>query len=279
VSDARTDEERGRKEERERDDTGDLAARVELLEAENERLREAYAAARRVHNRRVAGGFLLVGLVALAGAVFVPPARTVLLALAGTGLFAALLVVLLTPERFVAAGVGPAVYDAHQATAGAVVDELGLSGERVYLPDDGGRLFVPQYGEYDLPADRAPLFVVADREPERGVALRPTGASLLRDLEPTLSGGLSADAEEIVTQLTDGVVDGFELAAVAAPDRDEGRLAVGVADAAYGPVDRLDHPVASLLGVGLARGLDTPVTVTVEQPDDDRYDWLVVCSW
>jgi hypothetical protein len=264
------------------DDTAEnLAARVELLQARNEQLREAYAAARLARHRRTALGLLGVGLVALAGAVLVPPVRTVLLALAGTGAFAAVLTYLLTPERFVAASVGPAVFDAHAATVGAAVDELGLADVQVYLPADGGRLFLPQHDRYDLPADAESLFVVADREPERGVAIRPTGGSLVDELGRTLDTGLASEPRDLADQLSDGLTESYELADSVEPDLDAvaGRLTVGVVDPAYEPLDRLDHPLQSLLGVGLARGLSRAVTVEVSEPEDGRYDSLVVCSW
>ena len=87
---------------REASDREALLARIETLEGDVERLETDLAAARRTSYRRTAAGMDALGGVALAGAAAFPGVRTVLVALAGTGLFGALLTHYLTPERFAA---------------------------------------------------------------------------------------------------------------------------------------------------------------------------------
>ncbi|WP_254535877.1 hypothetical protein [Halomarina litorea] len=263
-------------------DDEDLLARVDLLAEENRRLRAAYQSARRSRYRRTALGLLLVGGLALAGAVLFPGVRTVLLALGGTGVFAAVLTYFLTPERFVSASVGDHVVGAYADNEAAIADELGLAGTRVYVPTAGGpRLFIPQYETDEVPTDDAlrATFVTGD-DVTRGLALAPTGGRLYEEFERARAGPPADRPAALARQLADAAVEQFELVARADTERaGEGRLTVGLDDPVYRPADRFDHPVASLLGVGLATGLAAPVEVEVSTAGDDRYDALVTCSW
>lgn len=267
-------------------DEVDLAARVAVLEEENRRLREEYARARTNRYRRTALGLLVVGLVGLGGAVAFPDVRVVLLALGATGVFAGLLTYYLTPERFLPAGVTGAVYDAVATNADAIVAELGLRDDRIYVPGTGAdvdvRLFVPQHPDYALPDEDelSSTFVVADDERRRGLALSPTGGLLFHEFEHQLAGPLAADPVGLADQLADGLVEGLELADGATPDVDaaDGRASIGITAPAHGSVARFDHPVASFLGVGFAAGLDRPVAVETTAADD-RYDAVVTCRW
>ena len=266
----------------------DLSAQLEVLTEENQRLREEYARARRTRYRRTALALAVVGIVGILGGLVLPASRTVLFALGGTGLFTAVLTYYLTPEQFISAAVGDGVYSALARTETALVDELGLQDEQVYVPTAGGtnehmaRLFVPQQSAFDVPDQTAldSLFVVTVAENERGVAIHPTGEPLFREFERTLSEPLGDEPDLLATQLTDGLVEQFELARSATVefDTEGGRLTVAIDDSAYGSVDRFDHPVMSFLGVGLAVGLDRPVTVESVRTDD-RAEYLVACSW
>jgi len=262
-------------------DRADLEARVELLEEENRRLRSAYQAAKRSQYRRTALGLALVGALALGGAALFPNARTVLIALGGTGVFAAVLTLYLTPERFVAASVGESVFDAVADNLTAIAAELGLADARVYVPTgDDVRLFVPQRETDDLPdADALDTAFVVGEGP-RGLALTPTGHRLFEEFERARSGPPADRPVALARQLADAAIEQFELADRADPESGgDGQVTVGLGDPVYRPARAFDHPVASLVGVGLARGLDTPVTVETRPSDDDRYDTLVTYSW
>lgn len=271
------------------DSVADLTARIDVLREENQRLREEYARARRTRYRRTAIALAVVGAVATLGGVAFPDARTVLLALGGTGVFAAVLTYYLTPEQFISASVGEGVYGALAATEAALVTELGLHDERLYLPgpdapgETSVRLFVPQRADYELPAPSAlgSVFVVTDSETERGLALHPSGGPLFAEFRRTLSGELSDEPGALAAQLADALVEQFELVRSATPESDDegGRVTVAVDGSAYGALDRIDHPVASFLGVGLAAGLDRSVSVETRAIDGDRADYLVTCSW
>jgi len=265
-------------------ETERLAGELARLEAENDRLRAAYAHSKRTEYRQTAVALVAVGALAALGAVLFAGARTVLFALAGTGVFLGVLTYFLAPEQFLPASVGREVYDAMADNQARIVAELGLSEDRIYLPvDDGVRLYVPRTADASLPDDAAleETFVVFDGG--RGVALCPTGEALFAEFERSLEGGLATTREEVGPQLTEALVEQFELLASveqsSAGTDDAGRLTVGVVDSAYGPPDRFDNPVVSFLGVGVARALDAPVGVTVDLDGNERVDAVVTCRW
>jgi hypothetical protein len=271
---------------REEPTRAELATRVEVLERENRRLREAYRAARRTRYRRAALALTAVGLVGFAGGAIFPSGRTVLWALGGTGVFAGVLTAYLTPERFVAATFSERVYETLAENEHEVVDALGLADERVYVPvadptlvDPPVYLYIPQSAMAPLPStdDLASVFVVGEGDTARGVAFRPTGTALFEAFERGLSGPVPADPGAVLSRLADALVEQFEFADAVDPalDTDGGRATVAVRGGTYGSVGRFDHPVTSLLAVGLAVGLDRPVTVDVDATDAET----VVLTW
>jgi hypothetical protein len=262
-------------------DAAERRAQLDLLREENRRLRAERRRLLQTRYRHTALGLAVLGTIALAGAVLFPPARDVLLALAGVGLFGGVLVYYLTPERFIAATVGEATYDALARTGERLVGDLGLTDHRVYVPKGGEtRLFVPQHEAYDVPdADDLDGIVVTDDEKRRGLAVHPTGGGLYREFERTVTGEPAEEPPLLAEQLADAVVEGFELADSATGDGEAGRLTVAVTDPVYGDVDGFDHPVASLVGVAVAATTDVPVEVDVASSDDDRVDAVVTASW
>ena len=266
-------------------DPAALAARVETLEGELERLRGELAAARRTSYRRSAAGMGLLGALALAGAYLFPGVRTVLVALGGTGLFGAVLTYYLTPDRFVGAGVAAGVYDALAGDLEAVAAELELSETAVYVPGGGGdpsiRLYVPEQppdvaGLPDGDALRDALVVAPNH---RGLSLRPTGGALYAELEEA-AAPLPEAPPALAATVGEALVEQFELVETADPDLDldESRATFRVTDSAYGPVDRLDHPVGSLVATALASVLERPVELDVTAADDSAA-YLVTCRW
>jgi hypothetical protein len=269
------------------DDTAELTARLEVLREENRRLREEYARARQSQYRRSAQTLVVVGLLTLGAGFLFTTAQTVLFALGGTGVFLGVLTYFLTPERFISASVGEEVYASLAHNESQVTAELGLRDERVYVPPDTGeleetRLFVPQHEAYTVPDSKAlgDLFVVSDDPHERGISFRPTAADLYIDFADTVSGDPSDEVRKLAVELSDALVEQFELAESAEVDTtDERRIAVRVAGCAMGRVNRFDHPVASLFGVGFARIIDTPIIVDVTPVDDEQRDFIITCSW
>ncbi|AQL42264.1 hypothetical protein BV210_05845 [Halorientalis sp. IM1011] len=267
------------------DDDEALAARAAYLAEENRRLREEYRRARKQEYHRTGLGFAGLGLLALVGALLFPGTRDVLFALAGTGLFVAVLIYFLTPERFIAASVGQRVYDAFADSMAGLVADLDLQETGVYVPTDADRvrLFLPQHGAYAVPegADLERTVVVAADDRRRGVCLSPTGDGLYEEFERASAADPATDPVDLAAQIADALVEVHELvdSATTDVDREAGRLALEVTGSAYGPVDGIDHPVASFAACGLARTLDVPVEIEEETGDRDEEESLVVCSW
>lgn len=268
------------------DDPTVLQAQLEVLEAENARLRREYTRARQSQYHRAAIGLGVLGLVALLSAAVLSTQRTVLLALGGTGLFGGLLTYYLTPERFVPATVNERLHEAHTATRAALVDELGLQRTQIYVPTPDqptpARLFVPQQTDYTVPETLEQLLVVTADPAERGVAFVPTGGPLYELFETTRTGSPATDDDvprALADQLADAVVESFELATSATVDgdRDDTAVTIRVTDPVYGALTDPDHPVVSAIATGLAVELNTPVTVEVRE--GDQADGIVRCEW
>ncbi|WP_049980139.1 hypothetical protein [Halolamina rubra] len=261
----------------------DLRAQVDLLRSENERLRHEYARARQASYRRTALGLGAVGAVAVAGGLVFPAAREVLFVLGAIGVFGAVLTRYLTPERFVAAETGERIYAAQADSLGDLTGQLGLEPTWVYVPVEGeppARLFVPQHSEYEIPDEAAlerPL-VVGDRDAERGASFVPTGGTLFREFERSLTGSLGTAPRPIAEQVADALIEGFELAETAevAVDGDAGRVTVALTGAVYADAEAVDNPLGSLLAVALADGLDQPVRLETTRSDDDL---VLTCRW
>jgi hypothetical protein len=267
------------------DDPSTLRAELAVLREENQRLRAEYARARTSEYRRTALVLIGLGLLTGAGGLLASSSRTVLFALGGTGVFIGVLTYYLTPERMQPASVGQAIYRSMARTQSAVVDELGLTDERVYVPVDTDgegdvRLFVPQHTSFDLPeADAlADVFVVGETDRQRGLATHPTGQALFERFAETQSDSFDGP-ESVASTLAGALVEQFEVLDATEVETSPEKITVAVSGSAYGPVDRFDHPVPSLLATGLARGLDRPVTVSVDRPEDRQADALVVCRW
>jgi hypothetical protein len=252
-------------------------AELERLQVENERLREEYHRARRVEYGRTALGLGVVGILAVGAGVLFPSAREALLIIGAIGLFSAVLTRFVTPGQFLPVDVAEGVYDAVDESRGALVAELGLSGSARYVPLDEGstvRLFVPQNDQVPLPSagDLRSTLVVSQDTPRRGVAFTPTGRTLFREFEDTLQGELSETPRSAAQELAEGLTDGLELvdSVDVEVDTDSRRVSLRLRDVPFGAVDRVDHPVVSFVGVGLATGLGTPISVADARRDESE---------
>lgn len=255
---------------------------VEQLKAENERLRREYARARQSRYRRTAVGLAVVGIVALSTATLVQSVRPVLVTLGGIGLYAAVLTVYLTPERFLSIGVAQSVYDSIDNTGGHLVTELDLTGRPTYIPGVGSapaRLFVPQSSTTELPSEtRLESVLVPPDDTVGGLSFVPTGATLFRDFEQTLGDTVETTPELLAEQLGEGLTEVLELADHVRTDvnPDNSRLSVEIQNPVFDTLNRFDHPAVSFLATGLAVGLDRPVRVTEWE---DGPEFVVTLHW
>jgi hypothetical protein len=233
------------------------------------------------------------GLIAVVGATLLDSARTVLITVGGIFLFAAILVRFLPPERRVRAAIGEGVYTDLVANEAALVEAYGLQDTQVYIPRNGASgsttddppawLFVPRHASYGLPEENelGSLLVASDIEWRRGLSFRPTGGGLFDQFTSMLDGETSDSPAELAEQLADRLIEGLELADRVVPDvrSTQQRVAFEIANSAYGPVDRFDHPVQSFLAIGFAKGLDCPILAETTTADDSRFDYVVTCRW
>lgn len=265
------------------EDLEKLRTQLAILEEENERLREEYRRATQARYRKTAFGLFAIGLVAVGAATVLTSVRDILLVLGAIGLFSGLVTYYLTPERVVTASVAEHVYSAAAANGDALVDELGLREDRIYTSSQQGtRLFIPQQADYTVPDNPQSLFVVGDSSTERGVALTATGEELLKEFQTALSGELSDDPHELMSQSIEGLTEQFELvesadADVDVTDEEQGRVSISLSGSALGDATRFDHPTSSFLATAFVQGLDRPVRVTTEETDDA--DAIVTLSW
>lgn len=251
-------------------------ATMRLLERENERLREEQTVARRAEYRRSATGMLSVGLLAVIGALLLPTVREVLLVLGAIGIFAGLLVYYLTPETFVSASVGESVYSTLANNHDAIVDALGLENSAIYVPSESAVfLYVPEQESGTVPDVTETPFPTAAST--RGLLVTATGSELL-ELLTTVEPANTLPAR--IAQVSDALVEGFELVENIEPsmETEDQQVTFAVTGAAFGPLDRFDHPVPSVLATGIATHVDIPVHVAITQAEG-RADWLVTCDW
>lgn len=256
----------------------ELAAQIDILVSENKRLRRLLAERQRSRYRQTAIALIGVGIVCGAAGTLVSEAAPVLFALAGTGVFGGVLTYFLTPERFITADIGQRVYEATAQSFDRICADLGISGRRIYIPvapadrnvsKSNSWLFIPQSEETTIPTAAAidSAFVVEDDA--RGLTVQPTGSELFTSFEESLTESLGDSPDTLCAQLSDALVEDLELAKSieyeTAPD--EGRVSMRFSEILYGNATQFDHPIVSLVAVGLATGLQVPIETTITDTD------------
>lgn len=270
----------------------ELATQVELLLEDSYRLRVRLERERQQRDTRTAVGFGLLGVVALGSALILPEVRTALLVIGATGLFAALFVAYRGSDSDAGESIEEGVYTAAAANTSGLIEELELRGPEMYVPlgDQADsrdvsapvRLFVPQRIDYSLPEREAirSTRLVTGGARSRGLALVPTGGVLLKRFQSARSEPLERELPSGAETLVRALTDHFELVRDARMESslEDREISVAVSGSRCGTVDRVDHPVSSLLGAGLAVVLDRAVTVDVTS-EDERADFIVTCRW
>lgn len=230
--------------------------------------------------------FILLSIIFFRGASLFPEARFVFFALAGTGLFIATLILVLTPENTVPAHQYEQVYQSYSQIGSAVSNEpyvyVPKSPDHTDAETDGCVQLLITRGRAELlqkdsrPDSDSPYIDNGYGE-ERYI--HPLGQSLFRDFESQLVGTFGSTPEEIAPQLSDALENGWELARRVEVTREQDNTySFNVNGAICEPVDGFDHPIASFLGVGFTSGLDTPVRVTVTEGTEDN-DQVITCTW
>jgi len=274
MTDTDTQEPNGATEQRA--DRAELTNRLAELEAETRRLRRSTDRGRRQQYQATAKALIAVGIAcAVAGVVL---NSAVLFALAGIGLFSGVLTYYLQPEGVVAGDLSTRVYAATARSYDGLCADLGLSDQRLYVPVDAAdasgavRLFVPQEVGME-PPDATTLtdetVIADDASGHYGLSVQPTGGGLFAACRPTLNGPLGDDPTTVAQQLSETVVESFELAESVATDVDSesGHLSVRISGPVYEHRSGFDHPLVSFFAVGLAVAFERPVEATVTNTD------------
>jgi hypothetical protein len=266
-------------------------AQLKVLREENRRLRAEYVRAHQTEYRRAAFMLAVLSGISGVGGLAFPDVRATLFGLAGIGFVMAILIYYLTPQRVATATVGERAYATLARVGDAISADLGVQDTYIYVPTAAAngtapvaaRLFIPLHTEYTLPdPDRLEsVFVVDSNQHTRGIALPPTGALLLREFQQAMVEDLATSPSALGDQLTEAVVEGFELAeaAVVDVDRDDGRATVGVRGSTFGAPDRFDHPLPSFVATGLAVGFQTPVELASMTTDANEFEHLITYTW
>jgi len=191
----------------------------------------------RFGRRNPAPVFGVVGALLLGGGLAVPAFETLLFVWGGTALFVAFLLRFVMTGSTVSSSVTTDIYTAMAAN----VRRLTPADDHEYVPGSGGVTLVAGDREFDAAGER-----------------------LLR----THDGFTAAETvSDQLSVLVDVLVNDLELAARATATVDGERATVTVTGSRVGTAELFDHPVASVIGVGLARGLETPVAVEATRED------------
>lgn len=238
---------------------------------------------KRPHRRGVIA-FAVVGILAFAGGYLLPETRSVLVALGGIGIFGAVLLKYLLPARFISAATSESIYTAFSATSAELIETLELHDERIYVPNTTEntptRLFVPTDPEAEIPESGMPtsLFVYGNDNELAGISVLPIGWLLYREFNDSIQPTTAEEPTQLAEQIADALTNQFELVNKASSEGERGYVVFTINYAAYGPVDRFDHPIPSFSAVTLASELQAPVRIKVMAGERAR-NVRIICSW
>jgi len=255
-----------------------LEERNRELEVENERLRSVTGP--RVTYRQAAVLLILVSVAAVAGTALYPESRDVLIGVAATGAFGAVLLGMLVQEWLLSASVSRALYDTLWENETRIAARLGVTETSRYVPTGpesaGVRLYLSRSLEDPIPPTGSLDSTVVTVDDRYALLLEPTGREFVDVFERT-NGSLPDELEVATVALREAVVQQFELAVgteVADLDLADGggrsRLRVRVWGSVLGDATRLDHPIRSFVGVALARIVDEPVESETWTDEDEN---------
>ena len=240
---------------------------------------------RRLTSKRSCLALGLFGTISILLGIVFTAGRSVLLVVGSTSVFVAILVPVISPKRVISPVVARSVYDALAETRTSFTVESGHPYEQIYVPgvhDDRIRLFIPQHTDEKDSSYTAGQFTgTLEDEGRHGQLLQPSADGLFNEFDRALAGEVSNTPETLVAQIDEGLVQLFELVERTDVHFDpaENNLMFGIAGSVLGPIDRIDHPVVSFIGVCMARGMECPVTVKPESIDEKHCDYLVTCTW
>jgi hypothetical protein len=206
--------------------------------------------------------------------------RSLFLALAGTALFTVFLLTYLPEKAYVPKFVDEQISLATAKNLESLKSQYDLQEFGVYFPlavDAEGRcqpvkLFIPKQRNYKLPTrDLENLLCVnTSSYQDQGLLLTPTGFGLLQETRGTLREGLSQNPMVLLNQLEEIMVEELELVNSLnfVFDQPNSRVLIDPSVKEWKAINRIDNPVISFLGCGLALGLSRPVEVHYDRGPD-----------
>ncbi len=237
--------------------------------------RTEYGSPSRSRYQRTTLGLAVLGLLAAAAGTVFLDARRVLFALAGIGLFGALLAYTLSLDRVVDATVADSLSASAAANQVLIASELGLQIDPTYVPSEGD---VPAHLQLSNSSGSSAEMPITGGHGDE-LTFEPTAGRLFCHFEDMLVDELATAPQPLTAQLASGLVDVFEVAETVEPyEIEEEFVTVTISGSVLGDLDRFDHPIASFLAVGFAVGLDRPVKLAIA-PGGDEGDWRVSCYW
>lgn len=208
-------------------------------------------------------GFLIVAAGAIAGAVVAPEFGDVLVALAGTGVYGAILFIALTGRRYVPASVSRSIYEALSENEATMASESGFDGGFRYVPGDSPadevRLAALRTEEHQTSSTLTSDDTPADAP--SALFLKPTGSELFAEFEASY-GDLPENPEEVIETLVEVARDEFELADSLTIKREsrDSLATLRVTGSVVGDTTHIDHPLQSFVSVGLVKTIGKPIS-------------------
>jgi hypothetical protein len=251
------------------DSDPDTKREVPQTHHERDRARAGSASLLTVGYRGGAVLLFVIAVVSGGAASFYPSASEVLAALAGVGVVGAVLCMVLSSGVRHPVEVSQSLYEATADNRAAIVDHFAVTGHRTYVPTGerpvDARFYVGGTMDQPVPSAENLDSVVVDSDRRQALSLVPTGRGLVRDFEPSVAD-LPEEDRAVVQALLEGVTDYYELAESTGLERiadldvaERRRVTVRVRGGTVGDLGRLDHPIQSFIGVGLAVATGAPV--------------------
>ena len=208
-----------------------------------------------------------------------------LLYFGGIGLFGAVLVPLIFPERTLPPMVAEGL---HGALVSAVEREGGAGATRgatVYRPDPDGaggagstepsdvRVYALDGEPQDLDSAASVASTLTTESSFRSSA---AGSVLYRAFRSEAVPNVGATPEAFAWQLCQGLTEWFELATDATPEVEStGGMTIHIEESTLPRADRFDHPIVSFLGVALACYWDRPVVIDVQPGEGEPKSYRI----
>jgi len=218
---------------------------------------------------RIAIGFFIVGLTFGAVGVFAETNSSVLIGLAGVGIFGGLLIVFITRSQEDHNRMLHISYSHYQESLATLATGLDLQGNPRYIPLEKGtvKMFIPE-SDFDTTPTKEILNSGVVQVEDGGIVQKPSGAPLYDLLDDRL-----AELPQNPKQIYDEMIRSFRTELnMTGRMRYEGNgddwLTVQISGDCAGDTEKIDHPISSCLAVCIAEIYETPVHVHSTTNDD-----------